>query len=75
MIEATAVEQLQSVPYLYLRELSEPRDNSLKLVVEEAVVNRSGIAQFHPELDAIMKNASPIESVDGCRVFELYWKR
>ncbi|MFL6437897.1 MAG: hypothetical protein ACJ71Q_09980 [Terriglobales bacterium] len=75
MIEATSVEQLESVQYLYLRELSEPRDNSLKLVVEEAVVNRSGVAKFHPELEAIMKDASPIEPVDGCRFFELYWER
>src|SRR5215813_12656670 len=70
-----AIEQLESVQYLYLRELSEPRDNSLKLVVEEAVVNRSGIATFHPELEGITKDASPIESVEGCRLFELYWKR
>jgi hypothetical protein len=75
MIEATAVEQLESVQYLYLRELSEPRDNSLKLVVEEAVVNRSGTVQFDPELEAVLKDASPIESVEGCRVFELHWKR
>jgi hypothetical protein len=80
MIDTTAVEQLESVQYLYLRELSEPRDNSLKLVVEEAVVNRSGTAKFDPELEAVLKdasvlkNASPIESVEGCRVFELHWK-
>jgi hypothetical protein len=74
MIEATAVEALNSVPYLYLRELSEPQDNSLKLIVEEAVVNRAGVASFNPELEAILKDASPIESVEGCRVFEIYWK-
>src|SRR5450755_2035939 len=28
-----------------------------------------------PELAAIRKDASPIESVEGCRVFELYWRR
>jgi len=75
MIEANAVEQLELVQYLYLRELSEPRDNSLKLVVEEAVVNRAGVASFHPELEAILKDASPIESLEGCRTFEIYWKR
>ena len=75
MIETTAVEQLESVQYLYLRELSEPRDNSLKLVVEEAVVNRPGTAKFDPKLEAVLKDASPIESVEGCRVFELHWKR
>jgi hypothetical protein len=75
MIETTAVEQLDSVQYLYLRELSEPQDNSLKLVVEEAVLNGSVAAKFDPELEAIVKDATPIESVEGCKVFELYWKR
>ena len=71
----TAVEQLNSVQHVYLRQLVEPRDNSLRLVVEEAMVNRAGVAGFHPELAAILKDASPIESVDGCRVFEIRWKR
>jgi hypothetical protein len=71
---ATAVEQLNSVQYLYLRQLVEPRDNSLRLVAEEAVVNRAGVASFHPELEAILKDASPIESVEGCRIFEIHWK-
>jgi hypothetical protein len=79
MMGATAVEQLNTIHYLYLRELSEPQDNSLKIIVEEAVVNQSRVANFHPELSselqAILKDASPIESVEGCRVFELYWKR
>ena len=69
------VEELNSVRYLYLRELLEPHDNSLKLIVEEAVVDRARVASFHPELEAILKDASPIESVDGCRAFEIYWKR
>ena len=34
---------LDSAEYLYLPERSEPRDNSLQLVVQEAVVNRSGL--------------------------------
>jgi hypothetical protein len=78
MINATAVEQLNSVQYLYLRQLAEPRDNSLRLVVEESVLNRAGVASFHPELpelEAILKDASPIEPVEGCRVFEIHWKR
>jgi hypothetical protein len=43
--------------------------------VEEAVDNRAGVASFHPALEAILKDAWPIESVEGCRVFEIYWKR
>jgi len=45
------------------------------------MVNRSAVPKFrpeleaHPELEAILKDASPIESVEGSRVFEIYWKR
>ena len=75
MANGEAIEQLNSARYLYLRELSEPRDNALKLVVEEAVVNQSSLIKSDmPELAAILKGASPIESVVGCKVFELYWK-
>lgn len=71
-------EVLNLVKYLYLRELSEPRDNSLRLVLEEAVVNRAGSALPRPnlpELAEISKDARPIESLEGCRSFELLWKR
>jgi hypothetical protein len=73
-----AARELDSVPYLYLRELSEPRDSSLRLVVEEAVVNRlakGNLEILSPELASILKDASPIEPVEGCRVFEIYWNR
>jgi hypothetical protein len=69
---------LDSGEHLYLRELSEPRDNSLQLVVQEVVVNRSGlVGSHHPELRElaeILKDASPIESTDACQIFELTWK-
>ena len=69
-------DSLNSVKYLYLRELMEPRDNSLRLVVEEAVSNRLGAVRTfaNPELQEISKDAWPIESIDGCRSFELFWK-
>jgi hypothetical protein len=68
---------LNSAKYLYLRELSEPRDNSLRLVVQEAIVNPDGLVQPHPELpelEEILRGGSPIESTDACRTFELTWK-
>jgi hypothetical protein len=68
------LDSLDSAKYLYLRELSELRDNSLRLVVQEAVVNPSGLVQPHPELpelEEILKGASPIESTGDCRSFEL----
>jgi hypothetical protein len=36
MSNSLELDSLNSVKYLYLRELSEPRDNSLRLVVQEA---------------------------------------
>jgi hypothetical protein len=72
------LEEVNSAKYLYLRDLSEPRDNSLRLVVEEAVANVSGVVpELHvvPELAKILEGASLIESTAGCRMFELYWKR
>src|SRR5215831_8803140 len=81
MNDAWAIGQLNSVKYLYLRHLSEPRGNSWRLVVEEAVVNRSDVARPQPELATtpdlvhVLSDASPIESIEGCRTFELYWKK
>ena len=69
---------LNSAKYLYLRELWEPRDNSLRLVVREATVNPDGVVHPHPELpelEEILRDSSPIESTDACRIFELTWER
>ena len=71
-------DSINSVKYLYLRELSEPRDNSLRLVVQEAVDNRSAppsVRSEVPEFANILKDAWPIESVEGCKTFELSWER
>ena len=78
MANQSALESLDSVKYLYLRELSEPGDNSLRLVVQEAVVDPGGsIRSSNPELPAsreIMTDFLPIESTETCRTFELTWK-
>jgi hypothetical protein len=72
------LDSLDSAKYIFLRGLSEPRANSLHLVVQEAVVNPAGLPAFHPELPElaeILKDTPPIESTDACRTFELTWKR
>jgi hypothetical protein len=70
---------LDSAKYLYLLELSEPRDNSLRLVVQQAIVNPGGVARASfaelPELQALRTDVYPIESTDACPTFELIWKR
>jgi len=78
MSNSLELDSLNSVKYLYLRELSEPTDNSLRLVAEEAVRGRSaptGSPQADlPELAEIMKDGWLIESTESCRTFELFWK-
>jgi hypothetical protein len=77
MSDVPELECLNSIKYLYLQELSEPRDNSLRIVVEEAVANRSAqmpVQPKLPEIAEIHRNAWPIESIAGCRTFELAWQ-
>ncbi len=77
MSDCTELDSLSSVKYLYLRELSEPRDNSLRIIVDEAVDNRpapSPVQHDLPELAEILKNSWPIESTASCKSFELSWK-
>lgn len=73
-----AIEQLNSVRYVYMREISEPNDrglNALRIVVDEAVVNETAAAvSCQPELASILAGAHPIESIEGCKTFRLSWK-
>jgi hypothetical protein len=69
---------LNQAKYLCLRHISEPEDNSLRLVVEEAMADRTEtVATPDPAspFAEIRKGASPIKSVEGCRAFELQWSR
>jgi hypothetical protein len=71
-------ESLNSVKYLFLRHLSEPLANSLRLVVEEAFENRvapPSVPSENLELAEILKRTWPIKSVQGCKSFELTWNR
>lgn len=74
---------LNDAKHLYLRDICEPRDNSLRLVVQEAVVNyakagpQPGAEGFPSRIlreTGISENAHPIQSTDTCRTFELCWK-
>ena len=62
---------------LYLRHISEPRDNSLRLVAEEAVVaSQSEIAQTKMgPFSEILRGARPIQSIGNCKTFELQWSQ
>lgn len=69
---------LDRADYLLLRHVSEPAENSLRLVVEEATANRSRMGEasaYGDQFSEILKDASPIEATVGCRTFELVWDR
>ena len=78
MPESAAIQQLNAVRYVYLREISEPDKrvfNSLRIAVEEAVVNEAVVVRSdRPELAKMLAGAHPIESVKGCKTFQLSWK-
>ena len=69
---------LDSVQYLYLRILAEPKDNALRIIVQEAITNRENPVLADPgpapELDALTSGAFPIESTASCKTFMLEWK-
>jgi hypothetical protein len=67
------LEQISNCKWLYLRSISEPRDNSLRLVIEEA---RSGDELQEIEVVPGVKLGSgrSIEHDDACRAFEIEWE-
>jgi hypothetical protein len=69
---------LDSAQYLYLREISEPRDNTLRIVVQEAVSNPAKAGPLElPGLSGRVPQsmAVPIESTAMCKTFVLRWSR
>ncbi len=69
---------LQEAKYLFLRDISEPEENSLRLVVEEAIADRTQtITKPDPAspFAEILGGATPVKTIDGCRRFELQWSR
>ena len=72
-----AAAQLNAVRYVNLREISEPNKralNSLRIIVEEALVNEAAtVVSDRPELANLLAGARPIETVDGCKAFQLSW--
>jgi hypothetical protein len=65
--------EIDSCKYLYLREISEPRDNEIRLVIEEASVGseRTSVKIGDTELTDLR----PIQSTDQSRLFEIVWKK
>ena len=72
-------DSINKATYLYLREISEPHDNSLRLVVQEAVTNPGGNVRRRPnelaEVAKLLDGTSPIESTEECNIYEIYWDK
>lgn len=64
--------EINSCKYLYLREISEPTDNRLRLIVEEA-----SAGEIEPGARVVagvpFTDLRPIESSNNDRLFELIW--
>ena len=69
-------ELLDRAKYLFLREISEPDENWLRLVVEEGAADRSQtIRRQDPtgSLAEILRGAAPVTKFEGSKTFELRW--
>ena len=76
--EDEVVSLLNKAPYLFLRDIDEPEENSLRLVVEEAIADHTQTVSTPDPTSPfaeILKGASPVKAVEGCRRFELQWSR
>jgi hypothetical protein len=75
--KSSAIEELNSVRFVHLREISELDNrtfNSLRIVVEEAFVNKAAVVSDRPGLANVPAGAHPIEFIEGCKKFGLSWK-
>ena len=76
--EDEIVSLLNEAKYLLLHSISEPEENSLRLVVEEAIADHTqNISTPDPTspFAEIRRGSWPIKAVEGCRRFELQWTR
>ena len=76
--EDEVISLLNQVKYLNLCSISEPEVNALRLVVQEAIADRTETVSTPDPASPfaeLRKGASPIKSTEGCRTFELEWNR
>lgn len=64
--------EIESCKWLFLRQLEEPEENSLRLVVEEAKADGSP-EDIEVSPGKFIKGTVPIESDSSCRLFEIIW--
>ena len=63
--------EIDTCEYLFLRELSEPKENSLRLLVEEA---KPGVLTVPITVGEVeFGQGRPVHSTEECRLFEIFW--
>jgi hypothetical protein len=76
--EEEIISLMNRARYLFLRHISEPEENSLRLIVQEAIADHTQTVS-KPDPDSpfaeIRKGATPIKTAEGFRTFELQWSR
>lgn len=73
-----AITLLDRAKYLFLTSISEPQDNSLRIVVGEAIADPSALTVPRDPYDPISKildGAILVRTTASCHTFELTWSR
>ncbi len=65
-------DEIDACKWIYLREIGEPEDNCLRLVIEEAKANDPP-KDFEISPSQIIHGTKALESDPTCRAFELRW--
>lgn len=69
--DESLIAEINDCQYLFLREISEPVDNALRLAVEEALASPETVSLDIAGTEIV--GAHPVESNSDCRLFELLW--
>lgn len=65
--------KIDSCYTVFVREISEPSENALRIILQEGDVSATAVAR---EVEGTLyENLHPIESTERSRIFELTWKR
>ena len=72
------IDAVQCCKYLYLDTVSEPEENSLRVVVLEATIGATPIeqpltAEHYEAIRPLLAGSRAIEHLAGCKKFELLW--
>lgn len=68
------VDAIRACKYIYLHSISEPEENSLRVVLHEARPGGPLVAERLVPVSDLLTGASAIIHGPGCQVFELVWR-